>query len=451
MSEHHGSVNRTAVADLPRSNPCRAWYAMVILFLCYAFSFIDRTILTLLVAPIRADLHVSDTQVSLLHGFAFAIFYTLLGIPIAKLADGGSRRAIVAASAVAWSLACAACGLARSFWQLFLGRIGVGVGEAGLSPAAYSIIADLFPERRRALAMSVYNSAIYIGAGLSLIIGAAVIAAASHWTVPLLPFMRPWQLTFVIVGLPGLVLGALMLTVPEPSRHMSALEAAGPGDGVFIHMRKNVAAYAGHILGFTSISLIYNVAVAWGPTYLIRRLGLSTPQAGYLLGVIILIAGAGGVLFGGVLADLFRRRGHLDAALLVGLISAACAAPSGAAAFQMSRPVAFTVLFALMLFAASMAFGAAAAGIQILTPNRLRAQASAIYLFTLNILAVGLGPTSAALLTDHWFHDDLRVGDSVSLVIVACAPLALSMLTRARKPFVRCARQNGEAAVLLPA
>ena len=428
--------------------PSRAWYAVAILFLAYAFSFVDRTILSLLVGPIRHDLSISDTQVSLLHGFAFAIFYTLLGVPIARLADRGSRRAIIAISAVAWSFACAACGFARSFWQLFVGRIGVGVGEAGLSPAAYSMLADLFPPRRLGLAMSAYTSAIYIGAGLSLIIGGAVVEAASHSAVahwPLLRTLHAWQITFIMVAIPGLLLGGLMWTVREPRRRVRPQPQADlpPASATlkqtFAHLRDHGRAYAGYILGFTLISVIYNVAVAWGPTFLIRCLGLSTPQAGYLLGTIILVSGVGGVLLGGLLADGLRARGRFDATVLVGLVSVAGAAPCGALAFQMTHQGQFVLLFGMMLFSTSMAFGAAAAGIQALTPNRMRAQGSALYLFTLNILAVGLGPTSAALITDHAFHDDLRVGDSVSIVICVAAPLAWLLLTLARKPFIVCA------------
>ena len=435
--------------DASWPSPIRAWYAVGILFFAYAFSFVDRTILTLMVGPIRAELRISDTQVSLLHGFAFAIFYTLLGIPIARLADRNSRRAIISLSAIAWSFACAACGLAHSFWQLFVGRIGVGVGEAGLSPAAYSMLADLFPERRLAVPMSVYTSAIYIGAGLSLIIGGAVIGAAAHWALPDLPLvglLRPWQVTFVAVGLPGLVLSALMWTVAEPRRHLSGTRAVDRSMAATLgHLRQHWQAYACYVLGFTLISVIYNVAVAWGPTFLIRRLGTSTPQAGFFLGSVILIGGVGGVLLGGALADLLRRRGRIDATLTVGIISACCAAPSGAAAFHMTDLRPFLLLFGIMLFGASMAFGAAAAGIQSLTPNSMRAQASAAYLFTLNMLAVGMGPTSAAWITDHWFHDDGRVGDSVSMVICFAAPLAILMLIGARKPFITCVRANDVA------
>ena len=433
-------------------NPWRAWCAVAVLFVAYALAFIDRTILTLLVGPIRADLHISDTQVSLLHGFAFAIFYTVLGIPIARLADAGNRRNIIALSAVAWSLACCACGAAKSFGSLFLARIGVGIGEAGLSPAAYSMMADLFSEKRLSLAMSIYTSALYLGAGFALIIGGAVIGIATRLPPLVLPWLgaiHPWQLTFFVVGLPGLLVGALMLTVREPLRRASRLVAGAP-QARFVDtvafMRKHARAYAGHIVGFTLISVVYNVAVAWAPAFLIRHMGISTPRAGYLLGVVILVAGISGVVFGGLLADHLRRRGRVDATLLVGVISIAVAAPTGASAFLMTQLVLFLGLFAAMLFGASMAFGAAAAGIQMLTPNRMRAQASAAYLFTLNLIAVGAGPTFAALLTDDWFHDDLRVGDSVTIVICIAAPLAGLVLLRARKPFVACVALTAGAA-----
>ena len=431
--------------------PWRAWYAVGVLFVAYALAFVDRTILTLLVGPIRADLHISDTQVSLLHGFAFAIFYTIVGIPIARLADRGSRRRIIASSAVAWSVMCCACGIAKSFGQLFLARIGVGVGEAGLSPAAYSMMADLFPEKRLGLAMSVYTSALYFGAGLSLIIGGAVIGMAGHLppiVLPLLGTVHPWQLTFFIVGLPGLLVGALMYTVREPARRIASSDDPAARTRVidtFAFIRRHRHAYAGHIVGFTLISLIYNAAVAWAPAHLMRRFDVPTARAGYLLGLIILLAGICGVLSGGMLSDWLRKRGHADATVIVGLLSVLIAGPAGALAFCMPWLTPFLSLFTLMLFGSSMAFGAAAAGIQALTPNRMRAQASAVYLFVVNFVAVGMGPTLAALITDYWFHDDLRVGQSVAFVTAIATPLAVLTLALARAPFVICANSNSPA------
>ena len=201
------SAGKVAAEAAPTANTTNyGWYTVGVLTVAYVFSFIDRSILTLLVGPIRVDLGISDTQVSLLHGLAFAIFYTLLGIPIASLADRRNRRNIIAVGVTFWSIATAACGLTRNFWQLFLARIGVGVGEAALSPAAYSMIADSFPPEKLGRALSVYTLGAIAGIGFALIIGGAVIGTvmtATDATLPLVGTVRPWQVVFFIVGLPG--------------------------------------------------------------------------------------------------------------------------------------------------------------------------------------------------------------------------------------------------------
>ena len=391
--------------------------------------------------PIRADLQISDTQIS------------VLGIPIARLADQYSRRNIIAAGVAAWSLACAACGLAKNFFQLFLGRIGVGVGEAGLSPAAYSMLSDLFPPRQLGLAIGIYTSGINIGTGLAMIIGGAVIAVTlgmPEMHLPLVGVLRPWQATFMIVGLPGLLLAVLMFTLREPQRRRTARDLTAGGEALtprvmqtLAFMRQNFSAYAGHIFGFTLISMVYNVAVAWGPTYMIRRLALDATSAGYALGSVVLVCGTGGVIAGGLLADRLHRRQGADGTLRVGVYSALGSLPTGVAAFLSTELNTFLPLFGLMLFAASAAFGAAAAGLQTITPNRMRAQVSAVYLFVLNMVAVGFAPTAAALLTDYFFRDDLAVGQSVACVIVLAAPLAAILLHRSRKAFIACAAQSG--------
>ena len=430
----------------------RSWYALAVLFIAYTFAFVDRAILSLLVGPIRADLQISDTQISLLHGFAFALFYTVLGIPIARLADQYNRRNIIAAGVAAWSIACAACGLARNFTQLFLGRIGVGIGEAGLSPAAYSMLADQFPPRQLGLAIGIYTSGVYIGAGLAMIIGGAVIAMTlgmPEMHLPLVGVLKPWQATFFIVGLPGLLIALLMFTVREPARRRTSQDLSAGGQALaprvaetFAYMRRHARAYGGHIFGFTLISVVYNAAVAWGPTFMIRRFELDATSAGYALGSVVLICGTGGVIAGGYLADTFSRRAGADGTLRVGVISALGSLPTGVAAFLAPSLAWFLPCFGLMLFIAAAAFGAAAAGLQSITPNRMRAQVSAVYLFVLNMVAVGFGPTAAALLTDYVFRDDLAVGQSVAVVIAVTAPLAALLLHQARRAFIACAAQT---------
>src|SRR6185436_764223 len=216
-------------AEHASPNPAYAWFVVIVLTLAYTCSFIDRQILTLLIEPIRRDLHISDTQVSLLGGLAFSIFYTTLGIPIARLADQTHRRNLMAAGLAFWSLMTAACGLARSFWGLFAARVGVGVGEAALSPAAFSLLADYFPPRKVALAVSVYSMGLYFGAGLALMIGGSVVKAVSSAPMHDLPVVGEvfsWQLTFFIVAALSLPVLLLMSLIRGPMRRAHGRPAA---------------------------------------------------------------------------------------------------------------------------------------------------------------------------------------------------------------------------------
>jgi MFS family permease len=438
-----------SATDAPWPSPAVRWYGVGMLSVAYVLSFVDRTILTLLVEPIRRDLGLTDTQISLLHGLAFAVLYTTVGIPVARLSDTRSRRALIAAGVALWSLATAACGLAKGFWSLFLGRVGVGIGESTLSPAAYSLFADSFPPDRLGAALGVYNGAIYVGAGLAMLIGGAVVQAAlsiGAVAVPLVGDVNAWQLVFFAVGLPGLMLAPLVLTVHEPARR-----AAPRADGrtgfvaTLAWMRTHRRVYVGHVAGFSLISAVYNVAVAWGPTFMIRRFGDDPASAGHSLGLVLLVCGATGAITGGLVADALRRRGRLDAALIVGVASALLVAVPGTLATLQTTATAYLALAGAALFCASLAFGAAATALQLVTPGHLRAQVSAVYLLALNLFALGLAPLAAALLTDYAFRDPAHVGTSVAIVSAVCAPLGAACLMWARAPFRRLAGGSVEA------
>ena len=206
------------------------WYALGILIVAYTFSYLDRQALTLLVGPIRKSLDISDTQLSLLHGFAFAIFYTVLGLPLGRLVDQQRRTTIIAAGVAVWSIMTVFCGLARNFTQMFLARIGVGVGEAALMPGAYSLISDYFPPHSRPIALSLYLSAIYVGAGLATIIGGTIIAIMPAIDAPIVGHLEPWQGVFIVIGLPGLLIALWVLTMREPQR-TGAKAGLTPGIG----------------------------------------------------------------------------------------------------------------------------------------------------------------------------------------------------------------------------
>ena len=215
-------TNRSAADDEPGYPVGQAWYVVALLMVVYVFSFADRQILVLMVEDLKAGLGLTqDWQVSILMGPAFAVFYAIFGFPLGRLADRTSRRSVIAVGLAAWSVAAAGCGVARNFSQMALFRIGVGVGEASLSPSAYSLITDYFPRRLTATAISVYSTGIYIGTGLALLLGGAVIVYAktgTAWEVPIFGTIDPWQQVFVIVGLGGLLVVPLLYSFPEPVR-----------------------------------------------------------------------------------------------------------------------------------------------------------------------------------------------------------------------------------------
>ncbi|MCR5879841.1 MFS transporter [Phenylobacterium sp. J367] len=301
------------------ASPAYAWYVVGVMLLAYTLSFIDRMILSLLVGPIKADLGISDTQMSLLMGFAFAIFYSALGIPLGWVADRRPRRGLIVAGIAAWSLMTAACALARGYVGLFLARIGVGVGEATLSPAVYSMLGDYFPREKLGRAMAVYSIGVPLGSGIALMAGSLVVKIVTEGppvALPIVGELAPWRLTFLWVGLPGLLVALLVaLTVREPPRQGDASKTAR---GEFVaFLRSHPAAIASHFGGMSLIALVMYGAMAWIPQFLHRTYAMPVPEAGLWFGVATATCGAAGLLIGGWLADRLYRRGFKDAHLRV--------------------------------------------------------------------------------------------------------------------------------------
>ena len=413
--------------DAPQGGPY-AWYVVGVLILAYAFSFIDRQALTLMVDPIRKTLHISDTELSLLHGFAFALFYTVMGIPIGRMVDSRRRTWIIAAGIVVWSVMTALCGLARNFMHMFLARIGVGVGEAALSPGAYSLIGDYFPPDRRTLALSLYIGAAYVGAGLATMIGGTLISAMPAVTWPVVGYLEPWQAIFVLIGLPGILVAGLVLTVREPPRREVKSGVQPHFREVLRYMRDHAATYGLIITGFAMSGMIWNGSVAWWPTYFMRTFGWSTAEVGMRYGLAMMVAGILGATAGGTLAAAMRRRGIIDANVRIGLVSLAIATPTGiAAALAGSGWMALSGV-TVFLFGCAMPFGGAVAALQDLTPNQMRGQVSAIYLFALSLIGMGFGPTIVAFFTDSVFGSDAALGQSLAAMIALTAPVAAVLL-----------------------
>jgi MFS family permease len=412
-----------------------SWYVVFVLIVAYTFSFIDRQILTLLVGPIRKTLEISDTQISLLHGLAFALFYSILGIPIGRMVDSRKRTRIIAIGIAVWSLMTALCGLAQSFIQLFLARIGVGVGEAALSPGAYSMISDEFPPEQRPRALSFYISAAYIGAGIATIAGGALIGLMPPLDLPVVGRLEPWQALFIAVGLPGLVVALWVMTLREPVR--TGLQAGLQPllSEVFAYLAERRSAYGLLIIGYALSGVVWNGTIAWIPTYFIRSFGWTASEISLPYGLITIGSGVSGILLGGWIATRLRLRGALDSNIIVGLIALTISLPAGIAACHASSDTTALVLFALFLFGCTMPWGGAAAAIQEITPNQMRGQVSAIYLFFLSLVGMGLGPTIVATFTDRLFASDQALGSSIALTIAIAAPLSAMLLWLARRPY----------------
>ncbi len=416
----------------------RAWATVAILMVAYVLSFVDRQILNLLVEPIRRDLAINDTQMSLLMGLSFALFYTVCGIPLGRVADTRSRRGLIAVGILFWSAATAACGMAKMYWQFLLCRIGVGVGEAALSPAAYSLIADSFPAERRATAISVYSMGVYLGSGLAFLVGGLVIQFASAQgdvTLPVLGEVRPWQLIFLILGVAGVFFTLLMLAIKEPVRRGAGAGVAVPLSEVGRYIRANRRTVLLHNFGFAGLAFAGYGSAAWIPTFYIRTYGWDAGQVGIVYGSIVAVFGCLGIVFGGRLADWMAKRGRSDANMRVGLFSALGALPMVVLFPLMDTAFWASVLMAPTVFFLSMPFGVAPAAIQEIMPNSMRGQASAIYLFVITLIGLGIGPTAVALVTDFVFADDAALRYSLLIVTTLAVLMSIILLAKSLKPY----------------
>jgi MFS family permease len=432
----------TAVQATETSYPRarQAWYSVAVLTIAYIFSFIDRQILSLLVVPIRRDLHISDTQMSLLMGISFALFYTLFGFPIGRMADSRSRRNIMAAGVATWSAFTAGCGLAGSYWQMFLMRVGVGVGEAALSPPAYSLLSDCFPPARRALALSIYGAGMFFGSGMALIVGGIVVSYTASVALVRLPVIGvsvfSWQLTFFLVGLPGLLVAALLRTVREPARQERKAAGATVGE-VFAYIKEHRATFACHHLATALLSFAAYGGSAWIPSFLMRTYGWSARDAGLVFGCVVTVFSCLGILTGGWLCDTLLRRGYQDAHFRVGLTVSLLALPIVLIYPLMPTAWLAVALIAPHSFLSASMFGVAPAALQMVAPNEMRAQVSAMYLFVVNLIGLGAGPTAVALLTDRVFHEDNMLRYSLMIAGAGAYLLAAALWRAGLGPYRR--------------
>lgn len=438
----------------------QAWYAVLVLTLANVSGFVDRQILSLLVVPIKRDLHVTDTQVSLLMGLGFVAFYSLLGLPIGRWVDRGARPIIVGLGVAAWSVLTTATGLATTFTQFVVARIGVGVGEATLGPAAVSIIGDAFPRRRLGTAMSVYMAGTFFGSGIAYALGAWVVGALDvdgMVRVPLFGDIHPWQRVFFIVGLPGLAVALLALTMRDPARKQALRDAPdtqsrgesstasmAPFSEVFGYVRQHPRTMAAIGFGFACSAAVNYGVGAWMAVFFVRTHNWSISQAGLLQGSMTAVFGVLGSLAGGWLTDWWAKRGKADAPMLVGMVGAfgmlTCA---GLYPLVPSASIAAALILPVNIFAA-LPWGAANAAVAQIMPPRLRGQGSALYQLVVNLIAGALGPTAVALMTDKVFGAESSLRYSLSVCAIVGMSITLALLAWGRPAFRRTVSANAE-------
>jgi MFS family permease len=398
----------------------------------YILSFVDRLIISVVVEPLKADFALSDVQISLLQGGAFAVFYAIMGVPLGRLADVVNRKWLIVVGVLLWSIATVLCGLSETFAALFLARMLVGIGEAALSPAAYSMFADAFPRDRLARAIGVYTTGGALGNGIALIAGGALLTwftTHSSFAWPLFGALEPWQSTFVAVGLPGLLVSALLvLSVREPRR--KAMAAVPRIADSFKWLVSQRGALAPVLVCWALNSVVGYAYVSWAAVHLSRTFGLAPGQAGLTFGVIMISFGVLGPILGGLICDALTRRGINDAPLAVTQWGFIASAALGAIAFFTPYlPMTLILMCALTtVFTSLLTLGPVA--IQLVTPGRMRGQMSGINLMVGNLLGLGLGPLLAATFA-AWFASG-RIGTGIAVTIVLASALGALLARRGR-------------------
>lgn len=422
------------------------YFFVFILMVAYAFAFVDRLAIGLVIDPIRHDLGLNDTQISILVGFAFIVCFVLFSLPFGRWIDTRRRRDAIAVGVALWSFAMIVCGLASSFWQLFAGRIGVGIGEASLNPAAYSAIPDYFPPHRRSFAMSIYAAGAAIGGGAGIYLGSLLLqwAIATRPILPLVGQLAPWKVMFICLGFPGLLMAGLIYCfVGEPTRHQTgtfATSSVSIGE-VVQYLGERWKVFLLTFVGFAGFAINNYGFTVWGPAYFMRVHGFAPSTVGLLFGFGFGLGGSVGMLLGGLWSDYEHKRGRPEAPIWVGLRVAWIQLPFFVAAYLCASGALAAVLFVIGMITASMVGGLQGTMVQALSPNRMRGQIGAIFLIIVNTLGLGIAPTLTGAMTDYVFGGRLGVGKSLAVTSI----IALGMTSVILVTIMKAARAQAQS------
>jgi MFS family permease len=412
--------------------------AVALLALASVGSQFDRTVINLMVEPLKQTFSLDDTHFGMLQSIPFGIFYVLACVPIGRMADRYSRRVIIATGITLFGLFAMASGLARSFIQLFLTRIGVAVGEASLTPAALSMLSDLFPAQRLGRPVSGFLMSAPVGQALAFMGGGSLLQWLSSSSVLAngpLSRLAPWQAAFIIVGAPVLLLVPFFILQREPARRGPGASGPLPLRDIAQVLRTRAAALVPMFAGFAMVNLVSNAFFIWTPALLHRSYGWNTARIGLTFGLIVLFCGTAGVFFAGWLSDQLALRGRLDAQLRVAAYGYVGCGLFGALAPLMPTAPAALAMLAPAIFFSNMPYSCAGTAIQLIIPNRARAQVTAIYVTFTTLVGLVVGPIVIGLMTDHVFRDPADVRYSLAIVVAIAAPAMVVLILTALRPF----------------
>lgn len=432
-------ADRSGAAGYP-SQPY-AWYVVSIMCLGYVFAFIDRIVVGLLTAAIQKDLLLTDTEMGVLQGIAFALFYTLFGIPIGWLADRWHRKTILTIGMAVWSVMTAACGYASSFFTMFLARVGVGIGEATLNPCSASIIGDYFPPKSRPKAFGVYVMGTAFGTGLTYLGGGLVFGfLAANPVVELGPLgeMKPWRAMFVFVGLAGLIPAAIFLfTVKEPARKDLAAKQKGKATMAEIKafFAQNRRAILCHHIGISMVIMSIYAWVNWMAVFFERIHQWGPAKFAITYGVPGLATGIISALSCGWIASKLKDRGITDATMRVALWGNIAVVALGALAPQMATPEAALIVFVITGLFSNYPTVMALSAVNEMCPNEMRGFFTSTYIFLVGLISSGIGPLLTGWVTDNVFGDKMRIADSLTLVTVVTGVIGCAVVAYGLKGF----------------
>lgn len=431
--------------------PAYAWYVVVLLLFAYAFAIVDRIVIGLLVDDIKADLQITDTQMGLLQGFAFTVLYSLAALPIGFAVDRFNRVRLLVAGITIWSAMTVMSGFARSYATLFTARVGVGLGEAAVTPTATSLIGDYFPPEKRARAFGVFMVGGAVGSGLAYLLGGFAIQISHPFREmfpALLGGLAQWHITFILVGLPGFVLAPLIwLTMREPKRREKRDTTTDKGiryDLVVKQLRNHPLAYFSLFVGSSiNVAIVY-AQFGWLPTAFMRIYGWAPTQVATTLSMISVPCAVISAISAGWVMSWFAKRGRNDGPIIVAAAQGAVWAVFGGLKFLMPTPELAVLFHVMTTLFGSLAITAALTGIAQITPNELRGQFTALYSLMTGLLAVSGGTLLVGFLSDNVFTGPTGIRFSMTAVYFGLGSLGVLCLLLGRTAFARAGLEARE-------